>query len=149
MQASRAILVCLFVSLALACGDATARRSKVKEFSNGITPAAGSFGVFGITAGPDGNVWFTESIGNKIGRITPAGSITEYQNSKGNAQPADITTGPDGNLWFTDNFGSIARVVITAAPVPAASLTTLAACAVLLLMIAIVRLERRGRRVSA
>ncbi len=25
---------------------------------------------FGITAGPDGNLWFTESSGNKIWRIT-------------------------------------------------------------------------------
>lgn len=24
----------------------------------------------GITAGPDGNLWFTESAGNKIGKIT-------------------------------------------------------------------------------
>lgn len=32
----------------------------------------------GITAGPDGNLWFTENNGNKIGRITPAGVITEF-----------------------------------------------------------------------
>ena len=31
-----------------------------------------------ITAGPDGNLWFTEDFGNKIGRITPAGVITEF-----------------------------------------------------------------------
>jgi streptogramin lyase len=27
-------------------------------------------GSIGITAGPDGNVWFTEAFGNKIVRIT-------------------------------------------------------------------------------
>ena len=27
----------------------------------------------GITAGPDGNIWFTEENGNRIGRITPGG----------------------------------------------------------------------------
>src|SRR3954471_19246906 len=32
----------------------------------------------GITAGPDANLWFTERVGNKIGRITPAGTITEF-----------------------------------------------------------------------
>ena len=41
----------------------------------GIVPA-------GITAGPDGNLWFTAStaVGNisKLGRITPAGQITEF-----------------------------------------------------------------------
>ena len=36
-------------------------------------------GPVGITAGPDGNLWFTESQGNKIGKIVPAtGAITEY-----------------------------------------------------------------------
>jgi len=33
-----------------------------------------------IVAGPDGNLWVTEPAinGNKIGRITPAGAITEF-----------------------------------------------------------------------
>src|SRR5260370_37288280 len=34
-------------------------------------------GPSGITAGPDGNLWFTQA-GGKIGRITPAGNITEF-----------------------------------------------------------------------
>lgn len=32
----------------------------------------------GIAAGPDGNLWFTESNANKIGRITTDGIFTEY-----------------------------------------------------------------------
>ncbi len=32
----------------------------------------------GIAASPDGNLWLTESGGNKIGRITIEGVITEY-----------------------------------------------------------------------
>lgn len=31
----------------------------------------------GITAGPDGNVWFIENNVSKIGRITPEGQVTE------------------------------------------------------------------------
>ena len=31
-----------------------------------------------ITAGPDGNLWFTEFDGNRIGRITPLGVVTEF-----------------------------------------------------------------------
>jgi hypothetical protein len=31
-----------------------------------------------ITAGPDGNVWFAEVLGGRIGRITPTGEITEF-----------------------------------------------------------------------
>ena len=34
-------------------------------------------GPFGITAGSDGNLWFTEEAGNKIGEITTSGVITE------------------------------------------------------------------------
>src|SRR5438128_11788033 len=33
---------------------------------------------FDITAGPDGNLWFTEQSASRIGRITPAGVITEF-----------------------------------------------------------------------
>jgi len=56
----------------------------------------------GITPGPDGNLWFTEGIGNKIGRITPSGQITEFALSSPDSGPSDITTGPDGALWFTE-----------------------------------------------
>ncbi len=31
-----------------------------------------------IAAGPDGNLWFTEADGNKIGRISPSGTITNF-----------------------------------------------------------------------
>ena len=51
-----------------------------------------------ITAAPDG-LWFTESV-RRIGRITPAGVITEFP-LPGAGAPLEITSGPDGNLWFT------------------------------------------------
>ncbi|HWZ89515.1 MAG TPA: hypothetical protein VNW92_11715, partial [Polyangiaceae bacterium] len=55
----------------------------------------------GITAGPDGNVWFTELDGHNIGRVTPTGTITEFPIPSG-ASPGGITAGKDGNLWFTE-----------------------------------------------
>ena len=58
-----------------------------------------------ITTGPDGNLWFTESTGNKIRRITPNGTITEYPIPTPNSKPLIITTGSDGNLWFTESDG--------------------------------------------
>jgi virginiamycin B lyase len=64
-------------------------------------PTAGSTPV-GITAGPDGNLWFTELTANQIGRITPGGGLTEFPLPTDNSQPAGITAGPDGNLWFTE-----------------------------------------------
>lgn len=69
-----------------------------------------------ITAGPDGNLWFTDDRINyadsAIGRITPAGRVTEYpipgafypgQNAR-SWKPMYISTGPDGNLWFNEAF---------------------------------------------
>jgi streptogramin lyase len=81
---------------------------------------------WGITASPDGNFWFTEYEGNKIGQITPDGVITEYTIPTAGSYPWDITTGPDGNRWFTENNGNkIGRItpggVITEFPTPTAN----------------------------
>jgi hypothetical protein len=56
----------------------------------------------GIAVGPDGNLWFTEYGGNKIGRITTTGTISEYELPTANSAPLGITAGSDGNLWFTE-----------------------------------------------
>jgi len=55
-------------------------------------------------SGPDGSLWFTD-VGrtSAIGRITPAGKITEFHlGLRAGSTPGDIVSGPDGNLWFTD-----------------------------------------------
>jgi streptogramin lyase len=52
-----------------------------------------------LAAGPDGNVWFTESAG-QVGRITPAGEIRLFPLAA-DSRPYEIVTGPDGNLWVT------------------------------------------------
>ena len=71
----------------------------------------------GITAGPDGALWFTELDGNKIGRITTAGTITEFTIPTGGSNPIGITAGPDGALWFTEGNGNkIGRITTTATP---------------------------------
>ena len=73
-----------------------------------------------IAAGPDGNLWFTESGGSQIGRITPTGELTEYSVPTADGQPEGIAAGPDGNLWFTDE--GIGRITpagqITEYPTP-------------------------------
>ena len=73
-------------------------------------PAAADF-PNGITAGPDGALWFTDSSGT-IGRITTSGSVTDFQ---ANAAYA-ITAGPDGALWFTEpGFSQIGRITTSGA----------------------------------
>src|SRR5262249_50868699 len=73
----------------------------------------GGGSVMGITAGPDGNLWFTYSAQqNAIGRLTPAGDVLRVTDGELPRAPASIATGPDGNLWFTDqgNPPAIGRV---------------------------------------
>src|SRR6266446_7740430 len=60
----------------------------------------------GITSGPDGNLWFTEGHGNKIGKVTSGGVFTEYALPTATSEPEGITSGPDGNLWFTEFDGN-------------------------------------------
>ena len=55
----------------------------------------GISGPAGITAGPDGALWFTNVGNNSIGRITTAGKITDYT-GPGIADPQRIVVGPDG-----------------------------------------------------
>ncbi|MGH9768924.1 MAG: virginiamycin B lyase family protein [Blastocatellia bacterium] len=75
-----------------------------------VVPTANS-GLGSITAGPDGALWFTEATGNKIGRITPGGTITEFPLPTANSNPGSIVAGPDGNLWFTEHTPArIARI---------------------------------------
>ena len=42
----------------------------------------------GITAGPDGNLWFTEFGGNKVGVISPAGAVGEATLPSPTASPS-------------------------------------------------------------
>ena len=94
----RLALVAVLLAISLLCVASATAAPTMTEFSlltGGRSPA-------GITAGPDGNVWFAESAGSGgIGRITPAGSITEFTAGI-SGQAEGITLGPDGNLWFTE-----------------------------------------------
>ena len=47
---------------------------KIKEYTLPMKKS----GPYGITVGPDGALWFTENAGNRIGRISTNGEITEY-----------------------------------------------------------------------
>jgi streptogramin lyase len=61
------------------------------------------------SAGPDGNLWFTEFYGvdsDHIGRIAPRGTIAEFPIPTANANPNGIVSAPDGNLWFAESSGN-------------------------------------------
>ena len=96
----------------MTCGSAAA--APVGAFTEFTIPTANSFPQ-GIAAGPDGNLWFTESAGNvnKIGRITPTGTVTEFSTPTTGSNPYAIAAGPDGNLWFNEGVGQIGRLTPT------------------------------------
>jgi len=77
----------------------------ITPFQAGIRTGGGVFGTGPerITSGPDGNLWFTEFWSNRIGRMTPAGVLTEFPIPTPDSAPRGIVTGPDGNLWFVES----------------------------------------------
>jgi streptogramin lyase len=112
--------------VALLCAAASARAAPtVNEYP--ISPGTNR-GPIGVAAGPDGNVWFTESKGSPlsppgIGSITPSGEVSEYRNVLLAGPAASITLGPDHNLWFTEPSSHVigriaADGTITEFPIP-------------------------------
>lgn len=65
-------------------------------------------GLGRIVTAPNGNMWFTEARTNKVGMITPAGVITEYdllaQTTAGSTVES-IDVGPDGAVWVVFDSG--------------------------------------------
>src|SRR6266540_520654 len=125
MRLGRVVLI--LVSVGVLIGITGVPADATKRITVHSIPTAGSVPI-GIVSGPDGNLWFTEYIGNNIGRITTEGAITEYPIPTGFARPLSIASGPDGNLWFTEfqqSANNIGRItthgVITEYPVPTAS----------------------------
>jgi virginiamycin B lyase len=96
------------VALALAATAAGCGHSNAGQVSVYRDPSIRA--PHSITAGPDGALWFTNTNGNSIGRISTDGTVTNYSGATIKA-PHSITTGPDGALWFTNTNGnSIGRI---------------------------------------
>ena len=98
------------------------------------TYAAKTTGVnpFTLANGPDGNLWFTDGPGKRIGRVPPAGGAPTYFALA--SEPTWLTAGPDGNIWFVeplaDKIGMLAPATgaITEIPIaPGSGLGVIAA----------------------
>jgi virginiamycin B lyase len=114
----------------LALAGALLGQVTINEFSVPTTDGL----PYWIAKGPDGNLWFTEFAGNKIGRITPGGAITEFTVPTSASEPSGITSGPDGNLRFAELSGNkIGQLILPSVSVPALSAWGLALCGILLL----------------
>lgn len=106
---------CILLSLLCLLADlAPTRAVTIKEF-----PVTASSQPASITRGSDGNLWFTEHGANNIGRITPAGIVTEFPLPTATSLPVGITSGPDDNLWFAEIGANKIGVVQIAADIAA------------------------------
>jgi streptogramin lyase len=77
----------------------------------------------GITAGPDGHLWFMNGGAGRVGRISTSGEVQEFSLPPPANLESQIAAGPDGNVWFTQTEANkIGRVTpagqITEFPVP-------------------------------
>ncbi len=92
-----------------AVAAASAGRADAIAVTEFPLPVPGS-SPLGIATGSDGNVWFTEVTGSRVGRVTPAGNVTDFSTGAGvslGGRKWDIAAGPDGNLWYTDEMNNV------------------------------------------
>ncbi|MBV9270324.1 MAG: hypothetical protein JO165_04465 [Candidatus Eremiobacteraeota bacterium] len=72
-------------------------------------PAGSS--VAAMTGASDGNVWFTDSGLNKIGRLGTKCALTYFKVPTASAGLSGITSAPDNALWFSEyNSNKIGRI---------------------------------------
>jgi streptogramin lyase len=98
----------VYVAAALTDSSQTAKGVNIYKFN----PSTFSFAyiktltapsnVLGMTAGPDGALWFTDSGRNAIGRLDTLGNVKEYALPTAHANPSGIASAADGALWFTE-----------------------------------------------
>src|SRR6476469_8432241 len=57
-----------------------------------------------VSIARDGLLWFTESTGNRIGRMAQDGTgLVEFDLPHPGSAPRIITIGSDGNFWFSEH----------------------------------------------
>jgi virginiamycin B lyase len=104
------LIIAVFLSEAAVCSLAVPKTAEVTELKATIrewdVPTKGAK-PYATAVTPDGSVWFTEEIANKIGRLNPiTGEVKEYSLTEDkNAGPHGIAPDKDGNIWYAANSG--------------------------------------------
>ena len=104
MRSTAVFLAALSTLLLLA---APTRAAKITEYP---IPTA-SAGASSIVAGPDGRLWFTEYTANRIGAVTTAGVVTEYDTAAV-AHPVGIAVGFNRKLVFNVSGGYLGEMTV-------------------------------------
>jgi len=102
-----------------------------QTWSQVTLPSGSNQEPFGLTVGPDGNIWFSEGIANSGGTgfqssglgilslssSPPTLSEPAGLSVSGTSAPYQIVTGPDDNIWFTlPSAGQIGEVQVKTNP---------------------------------
>jgi streptogramin lyase len=92
------------------CGLADAAPGQILEYPIPLLNGVGGpqSQPDGIALGPDGNLWFTESAGHAVGRITPGGSMKQLPITP--ASPVGIVSDQQRVVWFVAASGSLGWV---------------------------------------
>ena len=87
----------------------------MRNIKSGFIKPAGDGDPCGIALGPDGRIWWTETMANRIGRLG-ADDVPEYFDLPEGTHPEELVAGPGGRLLFTvrESFrlGSIRAVAV-------------------------------------
>ena len=106
MAVARLAAALALATTALVAGAAGAPLSTDGTVNCHALPGKGSAPTT-ISISANGTLWFTESAGNRIGRMNPDGTgLVEYPLPHPDSAPRIIALGADGNMWFSEHNGN-------------------------------------------
>lgn len=80
---------------------------RVVEYATPTPDSDGSkVGVDSLVLDKYGNIWFTERLTNRIGKLTPQGRITEFQIPTPGGYALGVDIDAQGRIWFAERFGN-------------------------------------------
>src|SRR5436190_17544475 len=101
MRVLKLILVPAWVTFAVTVLVAASMKLSIKEFD---VPTPNSRPHDPAVA-PDGSLWYTGQLANKLGRLDPkSGEIKEYPLKTAASGPHGLAADKEGSIWFTANF---------------------------------------------
>ena len=113
LNTGRGGILALAVLPLLAVAPAQAAAGQISEFklAQGSTGTQATAEDGRMALGSDGDLYVGTGSPATIGRITPAGQITQFADPNAAASNIYVTLeGPDHNVWFADNGSEIGRI---------------------------------------
>jgi virginiamycin B lyase len=77
-------------------------------------PGGGGDNVEGMTAAPNGDVWFALRTSGRLGRAAADGAVTlfpVYKAADGTGGPTSVALGAGGTVWWNDAFAVVGRLM--------------------------------------